>query len=166
MGTEYCKAKKESRFAVISPMVPVMGALDWRAVLKWGPAEPMRTKRTMTWGMKAHLMGGMRSALIRGGERWFRYDRTFLPFVYVKDSHAEYGYYADDGGGDDDAHDDGHVPTVDGRKHLSGDDAGNDAVSDHEDDVENGNQFRWPISHYIPSHDLERALTKNHRLDW
>lgn len=111
-------------------------------------------------------MRGRRLARSRAERCDFRDDRTFLPFVYVKDSHAEYGYYADNDGGDDDAHDDGHVPTVDGGKHLSGDDAANDAVADHEDGVENCNQLRRPISHYISGHDLERGLAENHRFDW
>lgn len=33
-----------------------MGALDWSDVLKWGPAAPMRTKRAMSCGTKAHLL--------------------------------------------------------------------------------------------------------------
>ena len=83
----------------------------------------------------------------------------------MKDGHAEYGYYADDDGGDDNAHNDGHVPAVDGRQHLSGDDAADDAVADHENGVENRNQLRWPISHYESGHDLERGLAGIHRFD-
>lgn len=56
----------------------------------------------------------------------------------MKDSHAEYRYYADDEGGNDDAHDNCHMPTVDGREHLSRDDATDDAVSDHKDSIEDG----------------------------
>lgn len=44
---------------MISPGVPVTGALEARPVLKWGPAAPMRTKRAMSWGIKAHLVEGM-----------------------------------------------------------------------------------------------------------
>ena len=78
----------------------------------------------------------------------------WVPFVYVEDGHAENRYHADDDGGDDDAHDDGHVTAVDGREHLSGDDATDDAVSDHQDGIEDGDQLRRPVSHYISSHNL------------
>lgn len=37
----------------------------------------------------------------------------YIPFVYVKDGHAEKGYYTDNDGRDDDADDDGHVTSID-----------------------------------------------------
>ena len=65
-------------------------------------------------------------------------DGSCVPFVYVKDGHAKDGYDADDDGGDDDAHDDCHVPTVNSREHLTGNNTTDDAVSNHEDGIENG----------------------------
>ena len=73
-----------------------------------------------------------------GAEYGVRNGCIHVPFVNVKDSHAKYRYYADDDGGDDDAHDNCHVPAVDGREHLSSDNAADDAVSDHQDGVEDG----------------------------
>lgn len=43
-----------------------------------------------------------------------RTDVVNVPFVYVNDSHAKQRYQANDDGGDYDAHDDRHVPTVNG----------------------------------------------------
>ena len=34
----------------------MIGAVEGRAVLKFEPAAPMRTKRTMSWGIEAHLV--------------------------------------------------------------------------------------------------------------
>ena len=73
-----------------------------------------------------------------GAEYGVRNGCIHVPFVYVKDSHAKYRYDADDDGGDDDAHDNCHVPAVDGGEHLSGDNAADDAVSDHQDGIEDG----------------------------
>ncbi len=56
----------------------------------------------------------------------------------MKDSHSEQRHYADNEGSDDDTYDDCHVSTVDGREHLSGDNATDDAVSDHKNGIEDG----------------------------
>ena len=45
--------KKERRFAAMVEALPT----DARLVLKCGPAEPMRMKRTRVWGIHAHLVG-------------------------------------------------------------------------------------------------------------
>ena len=74
----------------------------------------------------------------------------------MKDGDAGYCYYANDEGGDYDAHDYGHMPAVDGGEHLSGNDAAYDAVSNHQDGIQDSDQLRWPVSHYISSHNLER----------
>lgn len=47
MGTESCREKKDIRFALIVALLPV----DCRVVLKCGPADPTRMKRTMVWGI-------------------------------------------------------------------------------------------------------------------
>ena len=97
----------------------------------------MRTKRAMTWGTKAHLREvSCELGAACGGLWWLCLYK--VPFVYVKDCHAKNRYYADDDGGDDDAHDDGHMPTVDSREHLSCNDAADDAVSDHQNGIKNG----------------------------
>ncbi len=141
-----------------------MGALEGRAMLKWGPAAPMRTKRAINWGMKAHLRKGRGLAVVWGPD--LRVDVSYVPFVYVKDGHAEYCYHADNDSGDDDTHDDCHVATVDGGEHLSGDDTTDYAVPDHEDGVEDGDELRWPVSHDISSHNLERDLARSHYFHW
>ena len=89
-----------------------------------------------------------------------------VPFVYLDDSHAEQRYHANDDGCDYDAHDDGHVPPIDGGEHLSGNDATDDAVPNHKDSIQEGDQLRRPVSHYISGHNLERSLIRSHRLRW
>ena len=44
----------------------MIGAVEGSAVLKFEPAAPMRTKRTMSWGMEAHLVEWMGLAKIQG----------------------------------------------------------------------------------------------------
>lgn len=52
------------------------------------------------------------------------------------------------------------MPAVDGGEHLSGDNATDDTVSDHQDGVQDGDQLRWPVSHYISSDNLERPFSQ------
>ena len=85
--------------------------------------ESMRLAVTLGKGGERENVGGVRVRCI------------WLPFEDVKDGHSEYRYHANDEGGNYDAHDDCHVPAVDGRKHLPSDNATDNAVSDHEDGI-------------------------------
>ena len=83
--------KKERRFAAIVAELPT----DWREVSKCGPAEPTRTKRTIHWGIRAHLVCAQprisnKSWGLREGSHKDEGRRSkYISFIDVEWSHAK-----------------------------------------------------------------------------
>ena len=124
--------------------------MDFEEISKCLAAVPANINRTITCGIQAHLLA---ISVKRFETRWFRQAKT-MPLVCLKHSHSKDCDKPADERSDDDPNNDTHAPSTDGGQNLSGDDAGDDTVSDCDYEVEEGYQLRRPVTHEITRHNL------------
>ena len=128
--------------------------MDCEEVSKCLAAVPANINRTITCGIQAHLLA---ISFKRLGNRRFGQTNP-IPLVCLEHSHSKDCDKPADERSDDDPNNDAHTPTTDSGENLSGDDTGDDTVSDCDYDVEEGYQLRRPIAHEITSHNLYSEL--------
>jgi hypothetical protein len=127
---------------------------DFRDGLKFGPADPMRTKRAMACGSQAKLFFSDCQSAACPVMRT-KCAVLYSPFVDVEDFEPECCQCDFDQGYNGDADSDGHTAAGDRRKHLSADDAVDRRIAFHEDDVEQGDDLGRIVAHEKARHDLK-----------
>lgn len=76
------------------------------------------------------------------------------PFIFVENGHAENCNYPAYDADNDDSHNDGHLAIADSGQDLTTNDAINRGVANHENDVEQAQDFGRPVAHEEPQNNL------------